>query len=237
MPALDDGRQLKVFPGSEESVNGVMLGSKATATQRLLTLVNDIDNDPQVKAYVANDGSVVAAGISAASGSLPIGRANLTDSGIIGTAPSGTGITVGNTAEVRHVMHKVTVDYTAASAAATTKDITLWTLPAKTRVMRVIADVTTPFTGGAVSDCDVTVGSSAGGAEYLLSFDVDSATGTFGNNQAELGASILGGGSFDSDITWGSTTVVQCRFTSSGANLSALTAGVMVVYIECAVYP
>lgn len=154
-----------------------------------------------------------------------------------GTAGSGTGISSASTNYGRHVVHKITVTRAAINVDSLTADVTLWTLPAKTRVLRVVADVTATFTGGAVSDCDVTVGNSAGGAQYLLSFDVDTATGVYGDAQTELGTAIVGGASFAGDLTWATTTVVQCRFTAVGAFLSELTTGSATFYIEVCTYP
>lgn len=166
---------------------------------------------------------------------------NALPSGIRGTAGAADGLTGAALYYGRHSVRSVTVVSEAfAGTAATTKDITLWTLPAKTRVLRVIADVTQTFTGGSISDVDVTVGSSAGGNEYLLSFDADTATGTFGLQQGQLGASIVGATGFAttaSDIVWATTTALQCRFTSVGADLEELSQGMCVFYIESCTYP
>ncbi len=153
-----------------------------------------------------------------------------------GTAGSGTGISGATTLGATTVVHKITIGYAAVQTANTVKDVVAWTLPAKTRVTRVLADVTQVFDGGAISDCDCTVGASGGGDDFLLSFDVDTATGVFGNSYTELGRSVVGAASWNTDITWSATVPVTLRFTSVGADLSALTTGSMTLYIECCTY-
>jgi len=151
----------------------------------------------------------------------------------VGTAPSATGVIPLHTGVVSMLCHKVSVDFNAASAAATTKDVTLWSPPAGFIVKRVLAKVNTTFNGGAVSDCDVTVGRSAGGAEYLASFDVDTAAVLAGGVIAEVGTQLKDATLADVEISANAfvASTIQCRFTSVGANLNALTSGQMDVYI------
>jgi len=152
----------------------------------------------------------------------------------VGTAPTGTGVTVIESGVLTHMCHKVRVNYTAfASTAALTGDVTLWTTPAGFIVERVLAKVNTAFTGGAISDCDVTVGNSAGGAQYLLTFDVDTAALLVGDVVAEIGAGLVDSTRADTAVTSNAfvATTIQARFTSVTANLNALTAGQMDVWI------
>ncbi len=232
MPAIDDGRQIKIYPGSEELTNGVIIGSTATATQRLLTLAQNIDaSAPSVKGYVDVDGNATLSGTITATGGLVSPAIPAT----VGTAPSGTGITVNSSGAVQHVVHKVTADYTAFQAASTTKDVTLWTLPAKTRVLRVIAHVTTAFAGGAITAVVLRVGKAANGAGYLLDADVFSADDVFGDVAAEIGANLLS--ATVADVAMTTTQIVNARLTSTTADLSELTQGSLTLYIECCVYP
>ena len=152
-----------------------------------------------------------------------------------GTAPSATGVTVQSPGDIAHRVHKVTVDYTALTGnAALTGDVTLWTTPPKTRVVRVLADVKVPFTGGAISACTMTAGRTAGGNQYLLSCDVFTAAAVFGDVVAEMGAGVVSASLAD----WqAAAQTLQARFTSVTANLSALTAGVVDLYIETITYP
>lgn len=153
---------------------------------------------------------------------------------VVDGAPSATGVTVLEKGAVRHLCHVVKVDYTAVNGTAgTTADVTLWTLPAGFLLQRVIVDVTTVFAGGSISDCDVTVGSSAGGNQYLLSFDVDTAAIVAGDVVAEIGAGLVDATRADLTVSSNAmaATTLQCRFTSAGANLTDLTGGSMRVYI------
>lgn len=152
-----------------------------------------------------------------------------------GTAGSGTGITVNATGTIRPFVHKITVAETALAAAATS-DITLWTVPAKTRMLRLVAAVTAQHTGGGVTAVDVTCGTSAGGNQYLLSFDADAAAATFGDVAAEIGAGLLSATVADIP-SFSGTTAVQCRYTCTGGNCDLLTAGSTTFYLEGVTYP
>lgn len=152
-----------------------------------------------------------------------------------GTAPTATGVTVKSVGDMAHRVHKVSVAYTALTGnAGTTGDVTLWTTPPKTRVLRVIADVRVPFTGGSISACAMTGGRTAGGNQYLLSCDVFTAAAVFGDVVAEMGAGVVSATLAD----WqAAAQTIQARFTSSSDNLSALTAGLVDIYIETISYP
>lgn len=151
----------------------------------------------------------------------------------VGTPPTGTGISTLETGVMPTICHKVRVDFNACTAAATTQDMTLWTAPAGFIVERVLAKVNTVFAGAAITDVDVTVGSSAGGAEYLASFDVDTAAVLAGDVIAEVGAGLTDATRADVKVTANAfvATTIQCRFTSVGANLSAMTSGQVDIWI------
>ena len=94
------------------------------------------------------------------------------------TAGSGTGVTVNDSGSVREVVYKVTVTFSNATTNGTTHDLTIATLPAKTFLTHALAELVTPYV------CEDTcttatlsglLGSSAGGNQYLLSFDADAA--------------------------------------------------------------
>ncbi len=158
-----------------------------------------------------------------------------TGQGIDGTAGSGTGYTMNQTSTLAHQVHKITLINTALDAAATS-DETVWTVPAKTRILRMVADVTATFSGGGITDMDVTCGPTAGSAGYLVSFDVDTATGVYGEVAAEIGANLLSA-TFADIPSWSATTAIICRFTCAGANCNAATQGSMTLEIEHMVYP
>lgn len=212
-----------------------------------ITLTPETNNGVQTQSrYYSSRGAAACAFEAATEGALYcIGpdtqvreegtRLRISD-GVDGTAGSGTGFTVNATSNLAHRVHKITVTEAALAAAAGTEDETIWTVPAKTRVLRMIADVTATFTGPAITDVDVTCGTSAGGNQYLVSFDVDTATGVYGDAAAEIGAGLLSATVADIP-SFSATTAVQCRFTCTGANCSVMTTGSMTIYIESLVFP
>lgn len=156
-----------------------------------------------------------------------------------GTAGSGTGISVGSTGYIRPFVHRISVDNTALTAAATT-DVTIWTTAVNTRILRLTADVTTVFTGGGLTSMTVMCGSSAGGNQYLLANSVFTAVNTWGDVAAEIGAGLLSAtvadmGTSASGVPGAIT--VQCRFTCGGANCNAATQGTVTFLLEGVVYP
>lgn len=157
----------------------------------------------------------------------------------LGTAGSGTGITVNNTGNVRPFVHKVTVTSAAMTAAATT-DLTLWTTAVSTRIIRVKADVTTKFIGGALTAVTLKCGSTAAGGEYLLAGDVFTAAIVLGDVVAEMGAGVVSATLADfGTASAGANGAIPiiCRFTCTTANCNAATQGTAVIYIEGMVYP
>lgn len=154
-----------------------------------------------------------------------------------GTAGSGTGYTTNATGALVTKVHKVTMLRTALTNAATTEDENIWLMPAKTRVLRVVADVTAGFddAAGPISAVTMTCGITAGGAEYLASGSVFTAN-TRGDAAAEIGANLLSATVADIP-SMSSTTQIQCRFTSTGGNLSTLTTGAVTFYIIHEVLP
>lgn len=136
----------------------------------------------------------------------------------------GTGITVNNAGALQRQVYKVTIDRTAFIAAALTADVTIATLPAKTVLLGVYADLTTVFacTGTCTSSTlSMTLGSSVGLTDLLVSFDADAAIGQFGDADAELGTSLtrataVQGGKI---VGWATTPGVFLRLTSSTGNI------------------
>lgn len=140
----------------------------------------------------------------------------------IGTG-SGTGVTVVGS-YVRDQIYKVTVARTAFVTAGVTSDITIGTLPAKTQILGIIADVTQTFACTATctsATLSMTLGTTAGGNEVLASFDADAATAVFGLADANLGtgmtrAAAIQGGLFGA---WATTTPLILRLTSGTGNI------------------
>lgn len=236
IPSLDpdDDGVVKITSGGRfpAGAKEVMVGTARTdadgaANVRLLSLVTDINGAPSEKAYIDGAGGITAVAVNAS------GATKLT--ALAGTPGAGTGIAIGTSSEVRSVVHKITADFTAFQTAGLTNDVTLWTLPAKTEVKRVVADVTTKFLGGTISAVTLRCGKAANGNDYLIDGDVFSAAITLGDVVGERGAAVKDATS--ADQTWASTQAVVVRLTSVTANLSALTQGSLTLYIEVVVYP
>jgi hypothetical protein len=102
--------------------------------------------------------------------------------------------------------------------------------------VRLIADATVAFddAAGPISAVTITCGKTAGGNEYLVSGSIFTIN-TLGDATAEVGASL---NTYFGDIpSWSATTAIQCRFTSTGGNLSTLTTGSIAFLLEWIVYP
>lgn len=149
------------------------------------------------------------------------------------TVGSGTGVTVNATGELTRVTYKVTVTFAALAATGLTADKVIATLPAKTRLVSIITDTTTPYTGGGVTAATLIVGKTTGGNEYIVSHDVLSAAIVKGLADADLGTSInranaVQGGDLPS---WTTTTNISVRLTTVTANTDQLTAGSTTYYL------
>lgn len=162
------------------------------------------------------------------------------------TSGSGTGVTVADSAILRTQLYKVTVDFTQFDAAAVTHDLTIATMPAKTVIHTVIADVTTAFVCASVcttATLSSELGVTAGANEFLESFDIDAAIATFGDADAEVGSDLdIAGDRNGGHINWAGTTIVM-RGTSGtgnwgdGAGATNLNAGSITFYILYSVFP
>ncbi len=146
------------------------------------------------------------------------------------TAPT---ITVCN-GEPRRALYTITVPAAAWSAAATTKDITLLTPPAKSKICSIICDTTAVYDGAGT--CAITVGNAAGDNKYIVSHDVKSALITVGLADADFGslltrAGAINGGSMPA-ANWTASSLVSARMTSGTGNTSAFTVGSTTFYVE-----
>lgn len=155
------------------------------------------------------------------------------------TVGSGTGLTVNQYARIITKVHKVTVTFAALAAAGLTADKTIVTLPAKTRLVDIIADTTTKYIGGGVTAATLIVGKTVGGSEYVVSHDVFTAAVTKGLADADLGTSInranaVQGGDLPS---WTATTAISVRLTTVTANTDQLTQGSTTYYLITEVMP
>jgi hypothetical protein len=127
---------------------------------------------------------------------------------------------------------KLTVPYTALSTmVATTGNFTVVNIPAKRRLVSIIVDTTTGFTGGAIATLALTVGRSAGGGQFIASHSIMVAN-TKGLVDGDMGteltrAAAVQGGAIAS---WTGATSIYLSFTATGDNLSSLTAGSLNLY-------
>lgn len=161
------------------------------------------------------------------------------------TAGSGTGVTVDDAGSLRTQVYKVTVAYTNFVSAGTTHDLTIATLPAKSLVHRVFAQVTTPFV--CASTCttatlSATLGLSAGGVEFLESFDLDASAAWFGDADAEIGSAIDVASATPGGYLNAAGSAVVMRGTSGTGNWGSgsatnLNAGSVTFYILYSVLP
>lgn len=163
----------------------------------------------------------------------PAGTGRVKDVSSQITAGSGTGLTVVDAGHIGKSVYVVTVTYAGFSAAALTADHTIATLPAKTRLMAVYADTTTPFSGGTVSAASLTVGKSAGGVEYIATHDVKTAAVTKGLADADMGTELTAAARIQGSavVNWTGTTTVSARLTTVTANTDQLTAGSVTFYL------
>ncbi len=150
------------------------------------------------------------------------------------TPASGTGITVNANGRINTQTYIVTVAHNAFSAASTTADVLIGTIPNRSKITNIVAETTTPYTGGGVSSAALIVGTSAGSNNLLLSHDVLTVPITVGTNDSQLGslinrANAIQGGSFP---TWdGYATTIYARLTTTGGNTSVLSTGSTTFYI------
>lgn len=105
--------------------------------------------------------------------------------------------------------------YTAFQTAATTKSNALFTLNAAGIIHAVKVKHSTAFAGGAIATCTISVGKSGENDRYASAFDVMSAVSAtnYFIDERTVGESHT------------ATTAVTVTAVSTGANLSALTAG------------
>lgn len=171
-------------------------------------------------------------GVGTATPAVPLDVAGQARSSAVAvTAATGTGITTDYNGDFRRGYFKITFTEAAFSAAATSEDKTVCTIPAKARVVSVIADTTAAFTGGGATTATLRLGKTTNGQEYILDHSVFT-TGTKGLVDADLGTSInranaVQGGDLPS---WTATTDLKIRLTSD-VNVADLTAGSITFYI------
>lgn len=121
--------------------------------------------------------------------------------------PSGTGTNV-------PTCTKYTVPYTSVQTAATTNSVTLFTLPAQGKITGLTIKHSTAFAGTSITAVTASVGKSGSTSAYAAAFNILQAVSSTAFQDD--------GGHFSADFA---SHAVTATFTSTGANLSALTAG------------
>ena len=128
--------------------------------------------------------------------------------------------------------YRVLVNYTFGNAS-TTANVIIATLPAKTRLVSVISDTITAWSGGGTTACTLSIGTTAGGVELIASHSVFAAPVVKGLADADMGTSMtraaaVQGGTIPS---WTTTTPIYLSIVTTSANTNALTQGQTVVYL------
>lgn len=116
---------------------------------------------------------------------------------------------------------KYTVTYSDLSAASTTNDVELFSLPAGGVIHGVKIKHSTAFSGGAISAFTVSVGITGTLAKYASAFDVFQAV----SNTAQQVSSTVG------TENHGASTSIKIAATSTGANIDQATAGSVDVWV------
>ena len=155
------------------------------------------------------------------------------------TQASGTGITPITNGFIGRSIYKVTVTFAALAAAALTADAVVGAIPAKTRLVGIVLDCTTVFSGGTIATATMSIGKTVGGVEWMAAVNVFAAPATFGNADVDLGtamvrAAAVQGGDLPS---WSAATNVNVRLTTTVGNTNAATQGSATIYLVCEVYP
>jgi hypothetical protein len=148
-------------------------------------------------------------------------KASVDASGNFTTAGTITVTTVSNSAGLLPQWIKVTIPYTSFSTAATTNTISGYTLPAGGIIHGIKVKHSTAFSGTSITGYTIKVGISGETDRYTSAFSVFS---TVSGTNFQLNST------FDSQ-DHGSTTDIKVTATSTGANLSAATAGSVDIWL------
>ena len=129
---------------------------------------------------------------------------------------------------------KYTKTYSDLSAASTSTDIELFSLPAKGVILNAIIKTTTTFAGTGITDYDLSVGivGSPGDEEQVLAvFDADTTASAtyFTRNTGNSPVPII--------YDFGSATSIRIFASCAGANLDQGTAGSVDIFIEAMTLP
>lgn len=166
------------------------------------------------------------------------GKVEFKEYRVIGAVVGPTVVAQGEPSRARAI---VTIPFAIVNAADVTQDFTIGTLPARGRLVAIYADVTQAFVCAGTcttATLSMTVGSSAGGNNFIVSSDIDAAAAVFGDADAELGTGINRASAIQGAFigSWSTTTPISVRLTSGTGNFgdgatSNLNAGSITFYI------
>lgn len=125
---------------------------------------------------------------------------------------------------------KFSVSHTQFQTAGTTNNITLFSLPAKTLILKTVIKQSASFTGGAISAYTLSVGITGTLAKYLAAFDVFQAPGAtvFAASSTSIAQTLE---------NFEASTAIKIAATSTMANLNASTAGAADIYVLTSLLP
>lgn len=122
---------------------------------------------------------------------------------------------------------KYTKTFTDLSAGATTNTVTLFSLPAKTMIHQVVVKHSASFTGGALSAYTIALGDAGNSSRWAAAFSVFQAAGDTVRSITQA----------DDLESFASATNITLTATSTGANLSAATAGSVDIWVLTSLLP
>lgn len=138
-----------------------------------------------------------------------------------GYTSSGSG--TGTTASTTNVLTAVTMSYTSFQVASTANSVLARTLPSSRVLNSIIVKNSLSFAGGSITAMSTNVGYTASATYFLNGF----------NPMATAGTTDAWVGSFYQ----GADTGIYVQMISSGANLSALNQGSIIVYFNESIVP
>lgn len=135
-------------------------------------------------------------------------------------------------------VYKVTIPTAAWTAAALTQDVNIGRLLAKSRLAKVIMDVTQAFAGTGWGSATLQLGKTTGGTEYMVAYDA-TVLSRKGLLDADLGASLVRAAAVQGgDLpSWTADTNLTVRLTTTVANISLITAGAVTLYLTVETLP
>jgi hypothetical protein len=201
---------------------GAMVEASAITASR--ALISDTNGLPTHSATTNTELGYLSGVTSALQTQLNAKQATLTSP--LSVANGGTGLATA----AFPTWTKYTVAHTALQTAATTNNISLFILPAKTMIHKVVVKHSTAFAGGAIATYTVSVGIIGTLAKYIAAFDVFQAVSS---TAFSIAAATVNAGVED----FSSGVAIQIAAISTVANLNATTQGSVDVWVLTSLLP